>query len=206
MKTGWYLKARFAEHCVFRDKPLLPFERVAFQTQNWWNEWPWNSRGDDEPVEQQPVPITPDAALYELLRRHPQVGEMFLGRIPGSELEKFLLYHGRRAWPWLTAEAREIFHSLTQSRRGRQCRQTEGRWDWLELISRFEGTEQGRVFQFNRPSKERFEGTEKAAKKHFKNWVSSKRRETPEQRKVNQLERRAFDKACKRAYLSLIPS
>jgi hypothetical protein len=164
MKSNWYLEAPF-------DKCRVP---LPFQTQNWWNE-----SGDDEPAEQRPVTAT--AALYELLRRHPCVGEMLLAqRMPGSGLELFLFEHGRTAWPWLTAEARETFGSLAQPKKGRRCRHA----DWLGIISRFEGTEQGRCFDFRT--------------------LNGSRRKTPLLAKVNQIQRRAFEKACKGAYALLV--
>jgi hypothetical protein len=152
-----------------------------FQTQNWWNEEPWF---DCETGERKPIPR--EAALYELARRHPKVALMLCGSaIPESGAAKFLLYNARAAWPWLSAEAREDWRELVQPKKGR----TDER---LQIISNFEGTEVGRRFKFNRPARD-----------NFRKWVSTQRRKMPEPKKANQLERRAFERVCERAFLSV---
>ena len=174
-RVGWYLEPPFND----------PHHAGFFRCQNWWNEEPCLCVDDKTgSVTRKPVPK--EAAAYELARRHPQVGLMLLGRkLPGSGVELFLFDHAREAWPWLPAESRESWRELVPPHKSR----TDER---LEIISTFEGTEQGRVFQFNQPAKENFE-----------KWVSSKRRKTIEPRKANQPERRAFELVCNRAYLSL---
>jgi hypothetical protein len=170
LAVGWYLEPPF-------NNPRKP---GFFQTQHWWNEEPWL---DCETGERKSIPQ--EAALYELARRHPKTGLMLCGAsVPESGAGKFLLYNARAAWPWLSAEAREIWSELVQPKKGRTGRR-------LQIISAFEGTEVGRRFKFNPPAKD-----------NFAKWVSAQRRKMPERQKANQIERRAFERVCERAYQS----
>src|SRR5260370_25454910 len=117
------------------------------------------------------------------------LGEILhLDRAQASRLELLLCKYARTAWPWLTAEAQESFQEFSQPDDGSRARDEY----WVLAISEFEGTEQGRLFKFNRPAKDRFE-----------KWVSAKRRKTDDQRKVNQKQRLAFGRMCNRLFCHL---
>jgi len=171
--AAWYLEPPFNAPTVVQCKGHPYSGPPIFQNQNWWLD-----DGDGEAARA----IPPEAALYELVRRHPHVKKLFLGqRKPGSEGELFLIYHGRIAWPWLPAAAREEFESLATRKKGRRWRYR----DWLEIITGFEGTELGRRFEFGAGN------------------LQGKRRKAIAPRKVNEPARRAFEKACKGAYAAL---
>ena len=139
----------------------------------------------------------PPAALYELVRRHPRVKLLLLGKVePESNVELFLAHHARSTWQFLAAEHREEFCSLIETKMGRNRPEV-----WLQIIAEFEGTELSRFIQFNEPSRKHFADPEcEEAKRHFQSWGSEEKRKTPEKKAVNQKQRRAFEKACDRAF------
>jgi hypothetical protein len=145
-----------------------------FRTQNWWLEFDENHPGPKS------IPGDPrDAALYELVRRHWRVGLLLMGALPVTGIERFLLEHARAPWLLLAAELREIWSDLVRPKKGNRSRQE----DWLSIISAFESSERGRKFDFQK--------------------LHGPKRKEIQPRKSNQNQRRAFERVCARAFVSL---
>ncbi len=194
LAVGWYLEPPFND----------PHHAGFFHYQNWWNEEPWLCV-DDKSGSVTRKPIPKEAAAYELARRHPHVGMMLMGRnMPGSDAEKFLLFHAPEAWPWLSAEAREDWCELVPPYKGR----TDER---LKIISQFEWSEVQRAYEFPEDHLQKFQGqSEEERTKHFKRLDREGTLRTIKRIKVlsrsaNHKQRHALERVCDRAYLSLIP-
>jgi len=158
------------------ERPQVPTPWEWFDRQNWWCD--------------APEIVTPVAATYELVRRHQFTGALLAAETkPIGALAEFLHTHARLSWLRLTPPAQRDFESILadfNAYRSDGPKSKDTSHQRLNLISRFEATELERHWQT----------PEKPAD-------CTRRRSVPHCRRANQNERRAFERVCRDAFLSL---